>query len=87
MIRHGFSGTIVDSLAPQAFAEAIGALLLDESRRSVLSDNAAAHAATFTWGATAEKVIGIYETRELIDAAESCEEEEIADSGAAVRRM
>lgn len=87
VIRHGFSGTIVDSLAPQAFAEAIGALLLDESRRSVLSDNAAAHAATFTWGATAEKVIGIYETRELIDAAESCEEEEIADSGAAVRRM
>lgn len=87
VIRHNITGTIVNSLAPQAFAEAIGELLLDKKRRLELGTNAATHAATFTWGATAEKIIGIYETRELIDAAETCQEEEIAESCTAVRRI
>lgn len=87
VIRHGLSGAIVDSLAPQAFAEAIRGLLLDDEKRALLGKNAATHAADFTWGATAEKIIGIYQAREMIDAAESCEEEEIAESGAAARRM
>ncbi|RIK10474.1 MAG: D-inositol-3-phosphate glycosyltransferase [Acidobacteria bacterium] len=87
VIRAGHTGTIVESLAPQAFAQAIGELLLDDEKRAEFGRNAARHAAEFTWGATAEKVLGLYEAREAAEAAESCKVEEIAESGTTARRM
>lgn len=83
VVRDGVTGIVVESLTSKAFSAAIGKLLLDDGIRSSMSKTAAAHAAAFTWGSTAEKMLGLYEARELISAAENCDDEEIAESGTA----
>lgn len=56
----GGAGVAVDPHSPDAFAEAIGALLDDDDRRAVLRAAGRDRAATYSWAATAEQVVSVY---------------------------
>jgi glycosyltransferase involved in cell wall biosynthesis len=56
----GDSGVLLDSLAPEAIAAALGPLLRDPSRRRALAAAGRARAAAFTWERAAEATVRAY---------------------------
>lgn len=63
VVRHGVSGLISPSLETADFADALVRVLDDPDARSLLSAGARAHAAKFSWDATARRLLGLYASR------------------------
>jgi D-inositol-3-phosphate glycosyltransferase len=59
-VRDGMSGVLVDSHSPDDYARVIGDLLTDDVRRHALGRGAIAHAAAFSWTATASEMVEVY---------------------------
>jgi len=59
-VADGRTGLLVEDADPGRWADALGALLGDEPRRRALGAAASAHAAGFSWAATAERTQELY---------------------------
>ena len=60
-VADGISGVLVDGHDPIAWAATIAKLLIDPTRREMLSQGAIAHAKNFSWDMTAKKTLEVYE--------------------------
>lgn len=61
LVRDGETGFHVPSRDPEALAERIYRLLVDDSCRQALGQNACAHAQQFSWTITVERMLRLYE--------------------------
>jgi D-inositol-3-phosphate glycosyltransferase len=59
-VRDGVSGVLVDGHDPDDYAAVLGELLADDQRRRTLGRGAIAHAAGFSWAATASGMLDVY---------------------------
>jgi D-inositol-3-phosphate glycosyltransferase len=59
-VRDGVSGVLVDGHDPGDYAAVLGELLADDQRRRALGRGAIAHAAGFSWAATASGMLDVY---------------------------
>jgi D-inositol-3-phosphate glycosyltransferase len=59
-VSDGVSGVLVDGHDPVAWSRVLGDLLRSPGRRAELSRGAAAHAARFSWNATATGLLAVY---------------------------
>ncbi|MDQ1621449.1 MAG: D-inositol-3-phosphate glycosyltransferase [Actinomycetota bacterium] len=59
-VRDGVSGVLVDGHDPGDYAAVLGELLADDQRRRALGRAAIAHAAGFSWAATASGMLDVY---------------------------
>ena len=59
-VRDGETGVLVRGHEPGAWADALGQLLDDDDLRIGMGEAAVAHAATFSWAASAEQLEGVY---------------------------
>jgi D-inositol-3-phosphate glycosyltransferase len=59
-VADGVSGVLVDGHDPAAWARVLGDLLRSPRRRAELAHGAAAHAARFSWNATASGLLAVY---------------------------
>ncbi|MDQ1668660.1 MAG: D-inositol-3-phosphate glycosyltransferase [Actinomycetota bacterium] len=59
-VRDGVSGVLVDGHDPGDYAAVLGELLADDRRRRALGRGAIAHAAGFSWAATASGMLDVY---------------------------
>ena len=69
-VRDGFSGVLVDGHDPEVWARVLDELLASPSLLARLSAGARAHAAAFSWPATAERLVEVY-TGAMNEAAET----------------
>lgn len=60
LVRDGRNGFLVPSRDPEALAERIFTLLLDESCRAELGRQAREHALAYDWPLIADKILGLY---------------------------
>ena len=60
-VADGISGVLVDGHDPKAWGAVIARLLMDPSRRELMSKGARAHAMNFSWDSTAKKTLEVYE--------------------------
>ena len=67
-VAEGTTGLLVDGHAPNAWAAALGTLLIDDTQRIAMGEAAVAHAATFSWQESAKTLVGVYE-RTIADFA------------------
>ncbi|APT89913.1 diguanylate cyclase [Corynebacterium sphenisci DSM 44792] len=67
-VADGVTGLLVEGHDPARWADAIGGLLDDDARRLEMAAAAPAHAAGFSWRATAEALLGVY-NRAIADRA------------------
>ncbi len=61
VVRDGFSGLLLEDHDPRRWADALGTLLADPARLARLGDGALAQAREFSWEATAEHTLAVYE--------------------------
>ena len=59
-VRDGETGVLVRGHEPAAWADALGQLLDDDDLRIGMGETAVAHAATFSWAASAEQLEDVY---------------------------
>lgn len=59
-VADGETGVLVDGHDPVAWADALGQLLIDDSRRISMAESAVARAAQFSWAASAEALASVY---------------------------
>jgi D-inositol-3-phosphate glycosyltransferase len=59
-VRHGVSGLLVAGHDPASYAHALRELFRAPRLRARLSRGAVAHAARFGWGATVDRLLGVY---------------------------
>jgi D-inositol-3-phosphate glycosyltransferase len=59
-VRDGYSGVLVDSREPAAYARELEQLIASPGRLAQLSRGAIEHASAFGWPATADQLIGVY---------------------------
>jgi len=59
-VRDGVSGVLVDGHSPAAWADVLGGLIDDPSRRAALAGGAVRHAAGFGWQATVDATLEAY---------------------------
>lgn len=60
VVRDGETGVLVRGHEPAAWADALGQLLDDDDLRIGMGETAVAHAATFSWAASAEQLEDVY---------------------------
>lgn len=60
-VAEGETGLLVAGHSPQAWADALAELLDDDARRIEMGKKAVAHAQKFSWSASAERLLGVYE--------------------------
>jgi D-inositol-3-phosphate glycosyltransferase len=60
-VADGISGVLVDGHDPKAWAAVISKLLMDTTRRAIMSAGALHHAKNFSWDFTAKKTLAVYE--------------------------
>ena len=60
-VADGISGVLVDGHDPKAWAAVISKLLMDTTRRAIMSAGALHHAKNFSWDLTAKKTLAVYE--------------------------
>ena len=60
-VADGISGVLVDGHDPKAWGAVIARLLMDPSRRELMSKGARAHAMNFSWDTTAKKTLEVYD--------------------------
>ena len=59
-VAEGQTGLLVEGHGTQAWADTLEQLLIDDPLRISMGEAAVAHAATFSWAASAGKLIGVY---------------------------
>ena len=59
-VAEGKTGLLVDGHDTSAWADALEQLLIDDSLRLTMSQQATEHAATFSWAASASKLRDVY---------------------------
>ena len=59
-VAEGETGLLVDGHGTQAWADTLEHLLIDDPLRISMGEAAVAHAATFSWAASAERLRGVY---------------------------
>ena len=60
-VAEGVSGVLVDGHDPEVGAHALEQLVLDDALRITMGAAAPAHAATYSWDATVEKMMAAYD--------------------------
>ncbi|AGP31678.1 MshA glycosyltransferase [Corynebacterium terpenotabidum Y-11] len=60
-VAEGVSGVLVDGHDPEVWAHALEQLVLDDALRITMGAAAPAHAATYSWDATVEKMMAAYD--------------------------
>ena len=58
----GETGLLVDGHEPEAWADALEQMLVDDPTRIQMGETAVAHAARFSWAASAEQLVEVYAT-------------------------
>jgi D-inositol-3-phosphate glycosyltransferase len=61
VVDDGRSGLLLDTHEPEAWAHAIGRVLLDDGLRARLAEGARVRAGAFSWEDTAERTLDVYE--------------------------
>jgi len=61
VVDDGRSGLLLDTHEPEAWAHAIGRVLLDDGLRARLAEGARVRAGAFSWEDTAERTLAVYE--------------------------
>jgi D-inositol-3-phosphate glycosyltransferase len=61
VVADGRSGLLLDTHDPEAWAHAIGRILLDDGLRARLAEGARVRARAFSWEETAERTLDVYE--------------------------
>lgn len=60
-VAHGVSGILVEGHQPQRYADAIAGILRAPDWQSRLAKGALAHASRFSWNATADGIVSVYQ--------------------------
>ena len=69
-VDHDVTGLLIDGHDPAQWADALAQLLDDDERRIHMGEQAVEHAAKFSWAASAQELLKVYEEATKIDMSE-----------------